>query len=456
MAAWRSMAVGLLAGLSCITPRGFPCERDEQCVLDRVEGRCELEQYCSYPDDDCDGGYRFEARAPAGLAGRCVEPALGTSGSGGSSTDASSSGPDPSLMCNERPCMATRLVVGDVHGCVHDGEDTLWCWGSNGSGQLGPGTTSLAERCPGPTVELGMLTQASAAEHMCALDERASVFCWGNNSHGQADWHVDDEIVSTPRNVVELGVVPEVLDVGPRLSCVGSGIEVVCWGQVDPSPFSVELDADVLVLATGEQHACAVDVDGAVSCVGTNTFGQLGNGAAGTGAIEGSQPIQADAELVDAGHDHTCAVVSPAGLDAEVRCWGANDAGQSGGPVGSDTEILVSPTTVSNLEPGPYRALALGASHSCVLVGDYRVQCWGRNTEGQVGPRAPDGFGAHVVELEEGQPLAAVEIGAGASHTCARTAAGQVVCWGDNGLLQLGAAASEATRTYHWLEIGCG
>jgi alpha-tubulin suppressor-like RCC1 family protein len=59
------------------------------------------------------------------------------------------------------------------------------------------------------------------------------------------------------------------------------------------------------------------------------------------------------------------------------------------------------------------------------------------------------------VVLEGDAPLHAVEIGAGDAHTCARTADDGVVCWGHNGALQLGAPSSEATRTHHWLEIGC-
>lgn len=457
VAAWLWVA-GLGAAPSCIEPRGFPCEDSDECVLEGVGGRCEPEGYCSYPDDECESGSRFESRAPGELGGRCVGQGAGTeastdgTGSGGSeSTDTG-----PAYTCDERPCTTKGLVVGDAHGCVRDGFDALWCWGDNAFGQLGRGITSPAERCPGPTVELGAVVRASASQHMCALDGRGVLSCWGSNDSGQVDWSAGAEaIVRTPSplDAAAILVEPAVLDVGPDLSCAASGSSVSCWGVVGP-PEVLSTSAAVEVLATGAQHACAVIGGGAVQCTGVDTSGQLGDGTpASMPSIEDSQPIDAGASLVDAGYVHTCAVVSVGG-EPEVQCWGANESGQCGAP--TDDAIVEVPTRVPNLVPGPYQALALGARHSCVLAEDGRVQCWGDNEAGQVGPVAPAGFGAHTVVLEEGaEPLRAIEIGAGQAHTCARTADDGVVCWGDNGSLQLGAPSSEASRTYHWLEIGC-
>ncbi len=453
------MALG--AAVGCIEPRAFACDDAEQCVLDGVQGRCEPAGWCSYPDDGCDGGSRFEPRAPGGLGGACV----GSGGTGGTEAGSNTDGgtgdeggstttAGPIYACDDRPCTTTGIVVGDAHGCVRDGQDTLWCWGDNTLGQLGRGVTSPAERCPGPTVELGAIVQASASKHMCARDVQSRVYCWGNNEHGQVDWHAGtDAIVRTPIEVVDLEFVPETLDVGPSLSCAAAGTSVRCWGDLGQAATTVSTTSAVLVLATGAQHACAVIEGGAIECVGVDTSGQLGDGApASMVALEESRPFESGAEIVDAGHVHSCAVVTTA-LGPEVQCWGDNEFGQCGAPL--DDAIVASPIRVPNLIAGPYQALALGARHSCVLAVDGRVQCWGDNRDGQVGPDAPAGFGAHTVVLEGDAPLVAIEIGAGASHTCARTAADAVVCWGDNGTLQLGAASSEGTRVHHWLEIGC-
>lgn len=451
------LAIGVGAA-ACIEPRAFPCDDTAQCVRDGVQGRCEGGGWCSYPDDACDGGLRFEPRAPDGLGGACVDAGASSDGSGGgSSSSGTGSGTTtagPIYACDDRPCTTTGLVVGDAHGCVRDGQDTLWCWGDNTLGQLGRGVTSPAERCPGPTVALGAIVQASASQHMCARDAESRVYCWGNNEHGQVDWHAGaDAIVRAPIEIQDLELVPETLDVGPSLSCAAAGTSVRCWGDLGQAATTVSTTSPVRVLATGAQHACAVLEGGAVECVGVDTSGQLGDGVpAGMIALEQSRPFESGATIVDAGYVHSCALVTTE-LGPEVQCWGANDAGQCGAPL--DTPIVASPIKVPNLVPGPYAALALGARHSCVLAEDGRVQCWGDNGDGQVGPNAPAGFGAHTVVLEDDTPLLAIEIGAGASHTCARTGDDAVVCWGDNGALQLGAASSEDTRAHHWLEIGC-
>lgn len=456
------VTVGLVAavlggGAGCIEPRAYPCEASDQCLRGGVQGRCEPEGYCSYPDDACDGGYGFEPLAPGGLAGQCVGteggtgPALGTEGATGSE----GTGPEPVYTCDERPCAAQGLVVGDAHGCVRDQDARLWCWGDNVLGQLGRGVTSPAERCPGPTVDLGAVAQAAASRHMCALDPQGALSCWGNNEDGQVDWGAGaDAIVRTPQPIdaASILLVPSVIDVGPDLSCAASGATVSCWGVVGP-PTQLDTTAPVVQLAAGAQHACAVIEGGAVECTGVDTSGQLGDGTPATmPMIEDARPLEAGASQVDAGDAHTCAVVTTR-LGPEVQCWGANGSGQCGAP--TDDAIVEVPTRVPNLVAGPYRALALGALHSCVLAEDGRVQCWGDDAAGQVGPNAPPGFGAHTVVLEGDAPLLAVEIGAGRSHTCARTGDGGVVCWGDNGALQLGAPSSEATRTFHWLELGC-
>jgi alpha-tubulin suppressor-like RCC1 family protein len=445
----------LVGSAACIEPRAYPCESSSQCVRDGVQGRCEEVGWCSYPDDACDGGPRLDPLAPDGNGGECI--AVGTSTDGGGSTlteGGSSTTEGPTYTCETRPCTTTGLVVGDAHGCVRDGLDTLWCWGDNTLGQLGRGVTSPAERCAGATVDLGAIVQASASRHMCARDATSRVFCWGNNERGQVDWHAGAEaIVRAPVEIFDLGIVPETLDVGPSLSCAAQGATVRCWGDVGAAETTVETSGPITVLAAGSQHACAVLDDGAVECVGIDTAGQLGDGnPASRAVLEQSRPYEGGVSFVDAGYFHGCALVTT-GLGPEVQCWGANDAGQTGAPL--DLSIVAAPIKVPNLIAGPYQSLALGARHSCVLAQDGRVQCWGDNGDGQVGPDAPDGFGAHTVVLEGATPLLAIEIAAGEAHTCARTEDATVVCWGSNSLLQLGAASSEVTQTYHWLEIGC-
>lgn len=452
-----ALAALVLAG-GCISARGYPCDDDDACVLAGERGHCEAEGWCSYPDGECGSGRRFEARAGDDLASTCTEQAIATGDGTGSSTGGESSTTEgPSWICSERPCAVESLVVGDLHTCVTDENATLWCWGGNADAQLGRGTRSGAERCPAPAFDLGPVSAAAAAEHMCALDEGSRVHCWGLNANDQVDWRTGaGDVVVAPVELDGLPASPTALDVGPTLSCAASGSTVACWGVVGvDGELPVEFDAGAVLsaVAVGSRHACGITDGGAVVCQGEDALEQLGNGPGSSPGLAQSMPIDADAQLVDAGHHHTCAVIANE-FGQTVLCWGDNSSLQCGSPMDEVTEVA-EPTSVSGLVGETYTDLALGARHSCVLAGDGRVQCWGDNADGQVAPGAPSGYQANLVTLEDDAPLLASEIGAGDRHTCARTIDGRVVCWGANDRLQLGADSSDATATHHFIEIGC-
>jgi alpha-tubulin suppressor-like RCC1 family protein len=440
----RWALAGLLGLASCIGPRGFPCADDDVCRLGTDEGVCRA-GYCAYVDDECPSGYRFEDQAGGGNAGACLD-AQG----GGSSSDSGGATWD----CDSAPCDAQQLVLGRNHTCLTDDEQTLWCWGHNEHGQLGRGTNSFAEACPEPVVSdsLGRATLAAAADHTCILDEDGELFCWGRNDAGQVDPSVAEAVVALPRQLPLMGATVQRLDVGPSLSCASDDARVICWGDIVTAPgtamFDVTLWSPIAALAAGGLHACAALTDGSIVCVGRDDVEQLGDGP-GVGPDTTEQfatPLAAgDQEVIalDAGQSHTCAVMRlpvDGGTIEDVRCWGLNETGQSGAP--SDLQPRVAqPTSVPALVGASYSQLSLGRDHSCVLVSDGRVQCWGDNSAGQVSPTVqsqPGDFGAHVVELVAGTPLFAVEIRAGAAHTCARTTGGDVWCWGDNTYGQLG------------------
>ena len=422
---WAIFAFHLACG--CIGERGYPCDDDHLCELADAEGRCEPEGWCSYPDDECPGGFRFEPSAGDGLGGQCV---------------------DAPTSCEDTPCAAQRIVVGDEHSCVVDLDGHMWCWGSNVFGQLGRDSTAPAERCPAPVVDLVGVELASASEHVCARSEDQRLSCWGRNHIGQVDWHTGvAQNVLAPREILDLASVPAVLDVSPRLSCIASATTTTCWGGVPgvEPPYSVETPAPVMQLATGAHHACARLSDRRVMCVGEDDRGQLGDGEPGAGSLVSPTFPVVEAIEIDAGIDHTCAV-----LVDDVVCWGANEAGQAGI---ANAEAVAVPTSVVGLMSGPYARVAAGGSHTCLLAEDGRVQCWGDDSSGQLGSME-SGTGAHTVVDAEGEPLVAVEIGAGARHTCARTSGGAVQCWGDNTSLQVG-GPDQNTNARHTIEIGC-
>ena len=129
---------------------------------------------------------------------------------------------------------------------------------------------------------------------------------------------------------------------------------------------------------------------------------------------------------IAAGNTHSCALLS----DGTVRCWGANDQGQLGSPTPAQSDTAV---TVPRVDQAI--AIAAGDSHTCALLRDGSVMCWGSNYHGQLGDgsRTTWYIPSHVRDL-----TGAVELALGNSHSCARRADRVVLCWGSNDYGELG------------------
>lgn len=188
------------------------------------------------------------------------------------------------------------------------------------------------------------------------------------------------------------------------------------------------IDQHARIVAAGGYHTCALTTAGAVLCWGANQAGQLGDGttlAHGTPRVV--KGLTGVVVAISAGSAHTCALLAGGG----VQCWGANWAGQLGD--GSTTARL-EPVPVSGLSG--VTAIAVGALHSCALTGAGAVLCWGSNVWSALG----DGTATDrpvpvpVTHLSRG----ATAITAGAGHSCAVVAKGDVWCWGWNLTGQLG------------------
>jgi alpha-tubulin suppressor-like RCC1 family protein len=314
-----------------------------------------------------------------------------TSASAGTGGDPCSACPST---CANGVCAGTPIAVGVgvYHSCALVAGGSVRCWGGNDQGQLGNDSTTDSH-VPVPVMGLstGVLGLAVGPHDACAITA-GSVACWGGNAH------------------YELGNTA-----GPQ-----SLVPVVVAG----------LSPGILAVAAGGYHTCALTSTGAVQCWGyDNSHGQLGNDS----TVDSPVPVavkglSSGVLALAAGADHTCAVTAAGG----VVCWGDNARGQLGDGTTVDRHF---PVAVKGLSSG-FVAVAAGNGHSCARTPAGAVMCWGNDGNGQLG----DGtiLESHVPVAVKGLGASASAITAGGDHTCAVTAVGALLCWGNNGSGELG------------------
>ncbi|MCB1395209.1 MAG: hypothetical protein KDJ98_04365 [Rhodobacteraceae bacterium] len=189
---------------------------------------------------------------------------------------------------------------------------------------------------------------------------------------------------------------------------------------------------NIVQVAAGNQHTCALDDTGRVWCWGDNSMGQLGNGTSTDGLTPVLVRRVTDAVAIASGSDHSCAVLST----GRVACWGNNDYGQ----LGDGTTGFANPDRVLVRRVGDAVAVAASASHTCALRESGRVYCWGDNAYGQLGDGTAD---TRLTRVSVRRISDATAIIAGFYHTCALRGSSRIACWGSNRQGQLGIGSSQ-------------
>ncbi|WP_238613356.1 RCC1 repeat-containing protein [Candidatus Oscillochloris fontis] len=335
------------------------------------------------------------------------------------------------------------IAAGDYHTCALTTDGGVTCWGSNGYGQLGDGTTiqrSIPTAVNG--LSSGVAAITAGGSHTCALTTGGAVSCWGRNWNGQLGDGTTDQR-SIPTAVHGLSSEVAAITAGGSHTCaLTTGGAVTCWGAnwsgqlgdgtTDERSTLVDvvgLSSGVAAIAAGDDHTCAITTGGAVSCWGRNGYSQLGDET----TTQQSTPVvvkglSSSVAAIAAGDDHTCAMTTVGG----VACWGRNWSGQLGD--GTTTQRST-PVNVEGLSSG-VAAIAAGDDHTCALSTSGGVTCWGNNESGQLGDGTTTQRSTPV--NVEGLSSGVAAITAGGSHTCALTDDGGVTCWGANGSGQLG------------------
>ena len=337
----------------------------------------------------------------------------------------------------------TALTSGLNHTCALISGGTIQCWGFNRYGQLGD--NSATDRAA-PTAVPGMSGTVTAITggnyHSCAMISGGTVQCWGRNNYGQLGSNAITSKV-TPTLVTGLSGVVTTITTGSNFTCalISDG-SVQCWGYNSygqlgdgtttyrNTPTSViGLSGVVTAITAGASYTCALISGGTVQCWGYNSYGQRGDGTT-TNKNSPTSVIGLTGVVTDliAESDTTCALIS----GGTVQCWGYNGYGQ----IGDGTTVQRNTPTLVNSLAGPVSALTAGGNHNCALISDGTMQCWGYNWNGQIG----DGTITNRKTPTSVTTLSGIvtSITAGGNHTCALISDGTMQCWGSNTSGQLG------------------
>ena len=370
---------------------------------------------------------------------------------------------------------AVSVSVNGEHSCVVHATGEVSCWGDNWQGELGNGESGPGAESAVPVKASGIadaVAVASGYGHTCALREGGKVSCWGNNEFGQVGNGVDfvsealdGSLIVDPIEVVSLDDAVAVSAGGAYSCAVHETGEMSCWGSnaygqlgniqaifSNPTPLLVSGIDDAVGLAAGEGHTCAIRQGGAVSCLGSNIYGQLGNGQSGRFTSE-----QVKAEGIDDAVDlssslnHSCVLHS----SGEVSCWGSFWKGTSGDAATGDTPPV--PIKVTGINDATY--MAAGNLASCAVRENEEILCWGRLLDNEItetgdGQISPAPSVSDISELQASLGVESViEIAAGGTHVCALETDGRISCTGVNVFGQLGGGEFGETLIFEFSKV---
>jgi alpha-tubulin suppressor-like RCC1 family protein len=425
--------------------------------------------------------------------------------------------------------LSRYLDAGESHTCVVITDGELKCFGSNSSGQIGSGgTASLGDS----TAEMGdaliavnlgtgrtVRAVSTGTVHTCVLLDDLSVKCFGEGDNGRLGYASSSDIGRLAATMgdalvaVDLGTgrTARAIATGAAHSCAALDDGTVkCWGLNDDGQLGVgDTDARgddpgemgdalpavqlnladgvrVTGLVAGDAHTCALLSTGAVQCWGSGANGRLGSGDENSRGDEpgemGTSLTAVDlgsgrtARALAAGGSHTCALRDT----NDVVCWGVGATGRLG--IGSEDDIGDAAgemgSALVSVPLGTGRtalALSAGAAHTCAVLDDFSMKCWGSGGNGRLGTGNQNDRGDQPDEL--GDALSVIDLGtnvstsspysvravvAGTAHTCVVLATFALKCFGlgtsgrlgSGGTSTLGDAAAEMGDNLFAVDLG--
>jgi alpha-tubulin suppressor-like RCC1 family protein len=380
-----------------------------------------------------------------------------------------------------------NISAANGHTCAIASDNQSYCWGEDFDGQLGNGATSGDQVSP-VAVDIGsaltgktISSVSAGATHTCAVASDNLAYCWGSDTYGELGNGATAGAQVIPVAVVTSGVLSgkTILSIssgGVHTCAIASDNLAYCWGNDtfsqlgngatsgdQVSPLAVDTSGvlsgkTILSISAGYSHTCAIASDNLAYCWGSDTYGQLGNGATSSNQ---ASPVAVDTSgvlsgktivSIKSGADHTCAIAS----DNLAYCWGDDGDGQLGNgatsstqvsPVAVDTSGVLSGKTISRISA--MGDAGAGTSHTCVIASDNLAYCWGSDANGQLGNGATSGNQVSPVAVDTSGVLSGKTIqrlDVSNTHTCAIASDNLAYCWGNDTYGQLGNGATSGDQ----------
>jgi alpha-tubulin suppressor-like RCC1 family protein len=240
----------------------------------------------------------------------------------------------------------SQISVGQQFSCALSTTGAVYCWGTNGQGELGDGSTSQ-KNIPGLVSGSNTFSSLHCAySHCCALTSTGSSYCWGENDNNEL------------------------------------GISAATNPLLIPSQMAGPFSDTTVSIALGEHHLCVTGLSGEVYCRGLGSSGQLGNASTAnvTTILSGiSMPTGVSFTKVACGSTHTCALSTT----GEVWCFGSGDGGQLGDwPTSASSTTTVSVENSAGIE---FTDIFAGTRYSCATTTTGDAYCWGSADYGRIG-----------------------------------------------------------------------
>lgn len=335
-----------------------------------------------------------------------------------------------------------QINFGGSHTCVILTNDQVKCFGRNSYGQLGLGDVEdrgdsideMGDQLPFVNLGSGLTVKqlALGSYHTCAILNNDRVKCWGSNSSG------------------ELGL-EDTNNRGDNLNEMGDNLPFVDLGA----------GRTVKKLFAGNSFNCAILDNDRIKCWGFNYSGQLGlesNLSKGRNSGEMGDNLQyvnlgANRTVKDLSlNGHVCAILD----DNSVKCWGNNNSygalgvGSANVYYGRDLNTMGDNLQIINLGTGRFALqISVGDKHSCALLDNNQVKCWGKNNYGQLGigntfdlGQLPNQMGDNLMAVDLGTNLKITKLISWYNNNCVLFEDNTVKCWGYNFAASIGIGTS--------------